>query len=31
MLGHSDLSTTGIYLDLCPEEILEEYQKKFWE
>jgi site-specific recombinase XerD len=29
MLGHSDLSTTGIYLDLCPEEILEEYQKKF--
>jgi len=29
MLGHADLSTTGIYLDLCPEEILEEYQKKF--
>jgi integrase/recombinase XerD len=29
MLGHSDLSTTGIYLDLCPEEILEEYQSKF--
>ena len=30
MSGHSDLSTTGIYLDLCPEEILEEYQRKFW-
>jgi len=29
MLGHSDLSTTGIYLDLCPEEILKEYQEKF--
>jgi integrase/recombinase XerD len=29
MLGHSDLSTTGIYLDLCPEEILNEYQEKF--
>ena len=29
MLGHSDLSTTGIYLDLCPEEILQEYQEKF--
>jgi len=29
MLGHSDLSTTAIYLDLCPEEILNEYQEKF--
>jgi len=29
MLGHSDLSTTGIYLDLCPDEILKEYQEKF--
>jgi len=29
MLGHSDLSTTGIYLDLCPEEILNEYAMKF--
>jgi len=29
MLGHSDLSTTGIYLDLCPEEILQEYAEKF--
>lgn len=29
MLGHSDLSTTGIYLDLCPDEILNEYLEKF--
>ena len=29
MLGHSDLSTTGIYLDMCPDEILQEYQDKF--
>lgn len=29
MLGHSDLSTTGIYLDLCPDEIIAEYQEKF--
>ncbi|MEX1384454.1 tyrosine-type recombinase/integrase [Lutibacter sp.] len=29
MLGHSDLSTTGMYLDLCPDEILKEYQEKF--
>ena len=29
MLGHSELATTGIYLQLCPEEILNEYQEKF--
>ena len=29
MLGHADLSTTGIYLDMCPDEILQEYQDKF--
>ena len=29
MLGHSDLSTTAIYLQLCPEEALTEYQEKF--
>lgn len=29
MLGHNDLSTTGIYLDMCPDEILQEYQDKF--
>ncbi len=29
MLGHSDLSTTGIYLQLAPEEVLNEYQEKF--
>ena len=29
MLGHSDLSTTGIYLQLAPEECLNEYQEKF--
>jgi integrase/recombinase XerD len=29
MLGHSDLSTTGIYLQLAPEDVLNEYQNKF--
>ena len=29
MLGHSDMSTTAIYLQLAPEEILNEYQNKF--
>lgn len=29
MLGHSDLSTTAIYLQLAPEEVLNEYQDKF--
>ena len=29
MLGHLDLSTTGIYLQLAPEEVLNEYQEKF--
>lgn len=29
MLGHSDLSTTAIYLQLAPEEVLNEYQNKF--
>jgi integrase/recombinase XerD len=29
MLGHSDLSTTSIYLQLAPEEVLNEYQAKF--
>lgn len=29
MLGHSDISTTGVYLHLCPKEILNEYQDKF--
>lgn len=29
MLGHSDMSTTAIYLQLAPEEILNEYQEKF--
>ena len=29
MLGHSDLGTTAIYLQLAPEEVLNEYQEKF--
>ena len=29
MLGHSDLSTTGIYLELCPDDIVKEYEEKF--
>lgn len=29
MLGHNDLSTTAIYLQLKPEEALNEYQDKF--
>lgn len=29
MLGHSDLSTTAVYLQLAPEEALEEYKDKF--
>ena len=29
MLGHSDLSTTGIYLELSPEDVLNEYMEKF--
>ena len=29
MLGHSDLGTTAIYLQLAPEESLNEYQEKF--
>ncbi len=29
MLGHSDLSTTSIYLQLRPEEAMNEYQDKF--
>ena len=29
MLGHSDLSTTAIYLQLAPEEVMNEYQNKF--
>jgi len=29
MLGHSDLSSTGIYLNLCPDEIMKEYREKF--
>lgn len=29
MLGHSDISTTGIYLQLCPDEALGEYREKF--
>ena len=29
MLGHADLSSTGIYLDLCPEDIMAEYKDKF--
>ncbi len=29
MLGHSDISITGVYLQLVPEESLNEYQKKF--
>ena len=29
MLGHSDMSTTAIYLQLAPEESLNEYQEKF--
>ena len=29
MLGHSDLSTTGIYLELAPEDVLNEYMEKF--
>lgn len=29
MLGHSDLSTTGIYLELCPDDIIKEYEEKF--
>lgn len=29
MMGHSDLSTTGIYLELTPEDRLNEYMEKF--
>ena len=29
MLGHSDLSTTGIYLELTGQDVLDEYQGKF--
>lgn len=29
MLGHSDLSTTGMYLDLCVDDIVEEYLEKY--
>ena len=29
MLGHSDLSTTGVYLQLAPEDSLREYEEKF--
>ena len=29
LLGHSDISTTAIYLDMCPEEAIKEYQEKF--
>ena len=28
-LNVRNVKTNGIYLDLCPEEILEEYQRKF--
>lgn len=29
MLGHSDIATTSVYLQLAPEEALNEYQDKF--
>ncbi len=29
MLGHSDISSTGIYLQLAPVEALQEYEEKF--
>lgn len=29
MLGHEDLATTSIYLNLVPKEVLNEYQDKF--
>jgi len=29
MLGHSDLSTTGIYLELSPHDVVAEYVEKF--
>ncbi len=29
ILGHSDLSTTGVYLQLAPEDSLREYEEKF--
>lgn len=29
MMGHADISTTGIYIQLNPEEALNEYQDKF--
>ena len=29
MLGHSDLSTTGMYLDLHVDDIIDEYKEKF--
>lgn len=29
MLGHSDLSTTGIYLELSPHDVVAEYREKF--
>ncbi len=29
MLGHSDISTTGIYLQLAPVEAIKEYEEKF--
>ena len=28
-LGHEDLSTTGIYVNLCPAERVAEYRAKF--
>lgn len=29
MLGHSDISQTAVYLQVCPEEIIKEYHEKF--
>lgn len=29
LLGHEDLSTTSIYLNLCPDEMIKQYREKF--
>ena len=29
LMGHADMQTTGVYIQLTPEEALNEYQDKF--